>query len=460
MRAWALNLGAWKQDRLLQRVVRNSSYLLASNAISAVLSILTASLLGASGFGVLGAITDFTANINRLFSFRMGDVVIKYAGEFQVRGEKPRAAAVVKAAALTEAASSVLAFLVLLALAPLGARLFTEDIQMAPLIGLYGLSILANITAETSTAVLQLGNHYRSQALVNLVQSLITAGLIVYAYLNQAGILAILMAYLVGKAILGLSPMVLALYWLPRMYGPNWWKAPFSLLPPRRELVSYATSTNLHGTLNMIGRDSEILWINLFLSPTVGGYYKVAKAIVNVLVMPIQPFITTTFPEITRTIAAREWERLKNLLKRVTALSAAWTGAVALGLLLFGLPVLFGEWSLFGRTFSLYDLEYLPAYPVILILVLGYGVPNILFWNRSVLLAFGLPEYALKVGFWTTLAKTILTILLVPASGYLMEAGLLAAYFIVSIALLVWRGLVEIRRSEKAEKQDLKTVRV
>jgi O-antigen/teichoic acid export membrane protein len=457
MKSWALSLGAWKQDRLLHRVVRNSSYLLVSNTLSAVLSILTARLLGASGFGVLGAITDFTANINRLFSFRMGDVVIKYAGEFQVKGEKRRSAAVVKAAALTEAASSVLAFLVLLVLAPLGARLFTEDVRMAPLIALYGLSILTNITTETSTAVLQLGNHYRSQALVNLAQSVITAGLIVYAYLHQAGILAILGAYLVGKAILGLSPMVLAIYWLPRMYGRDWWKASFSLLPPRRELVRYAMSTNLHGTLNMIGRDSEILWINLFLSPTVGGYYKVAKAIVNVLVMPIQPFIATTFPEITRTIAASQWERLKGLLKRITILSAAWTGAVALGLIVFGRPVLFGEWTLFGQTFSLYQAEYLPAYPVILILVLGYGVPNILFWNRSMLLAFGLPEYALKVGFWTTLAKTLLTILLVPAAGYLMEASLLSAYFIVSIALLVWRGLTELR---KAEKQDLRTVPV
>jgi len=457
MRVWALNLKAWKQDHLLHRVVRNSSYLLVGNTISAVLSILTARLLGVAGFGVLGAITDFTANINRLFSFRMGDVVIKYAGEFQVKGEKPRAAAIVKVAALTEAASSVLAFLLLLALAPLGARLFTHDVNMAPLIAMYGLSILANITTETSTAVLQLGNHYRSQAVVNLVQSVITAGLIVIAYLNQAGILAILGAYLVGKAILGLSPMILAIYWLPRMYGRDWWKASFNLLPPRRELARFAISTNLHGTLNMIGRDSEVLWVNLFLSPTVGGYYKVAKAIVNVLVMPIQPFIATTFPEITRAIAARQWERLKSLLKRITALSAAWTGAVALGLVLVGVPVLFGEWSLFGHTFSLYQAEFLPAYPVILILVLGYGVPNVLFWNRSVLLAFGLPEYALKVGFWTTLVKTILTILLVRGSGYLMEASLLAAYFIISIALLVWRGWVELRR---AEKQDLKVVTV
>jgi hypothetical protein len=39
----------WRQDRLLSRVLRNSSYLFASNAIGAVLSIVTANLLGWPG---------------------------------------------------------------------------------------------------------------------------------------------------------------------------------------------------------------------------------------------------------------------------------------------------------------------------------------------------------------------------------------------------------------------------
>ncbi|MEM5774882.1 MAG: hypothetical protein AAGU05_07750, partial [Anaerolineaceae bacterium] len=59
---------SWTQDHLLRRVVRNSTYLFASNVISAILSIVTANLLGVAVFGTLGIITGFVANINRLLS--------------------------------------------------------------------------------------------------------------------------------------------------------------------------------------------------------------------------------------------------------------------------------------------------------------------------------------------------------------------------------------------------------
>ncbi|MRR52729.1 MAG: hypothetical protein EG825_17800, partial [Rhodocyclaceae bacterium] len=78
---------SWTQDRLLRRVVRNSTYLFASNVIAAVLSIVTANLLGVALFGLLGIITGFVANVNRLLSFRMGDVVVKYMGEALAHGE-------------------------------------------------------------------------------------------------------------------------------------------------------------------------------------------------------------------------------------------------------------------------------------------------------------------------------------------------------------------------------------
>jgi O-antigen/teichoic acid export membrane protein len=450
MKLPALRLDAWRQDRLLGRVVRNSGYLLASNVVSAVLSILAARLLGSALFGALGAITDFASNANRLFSFRMGDLVVKYAGEYQVSGENAKAGALIKAAGLAEALSSVLAFALVILLAPLGAALFAKDVGMASLIRLYAFSLLAGITVETSTAVLQVGNHYRSQAALNLAQSIITALIIVYAYVTRQGILVVVLAYLVGKIILGLTPMLLSLYWLPRMFGRGWWRAPFSILPPRRELVRYAVSTNLHGTVTMLGRDSEILWINLFLSTTVGGYYKVARALINVLVTPIQPFIATTFPEITRTIAARHWPQLRSLLGRVSAIAAAWTVAVAAGLLALGRPVLFSSWTILGRSISIYTPEYLPALPVLFILVAGYAFPNILFWNRSVLLAFGLPDYALKVTVWTTLVKVALTVLLVPRLGYLTEAFIFAAYLAANALLLWQRGRKEIRLGESA----------
>jgi O-antigen/teichoic acid export membrane protein len=268
-------------------------------------------------------------------------------------------------------------------------------------------------------------------------------------YMTGGGLVMVIWAYLVGKIILGLGPIVVALYWLPRVLGSEWLRAPLALLPPRRELFRFAISTNFSGTINQIARDSEATWVAVFFRSTaVAGYYKTALAIITLIVMPINPFISTTYPEITRAFASRSWAQLRSLLQRVSLIAAGWTAAVALGLLLLGRQVLFQSWTIFGHSFHIYRAEFLPAFPVLLVLLLGFGTANILFWNRPLLLAQGLADYSLKVSFWAMLAKVALAFVLLPWAGYLAEAALLSGYFVVTVGLMVWRGLREIDRAE------------
>ena len=106
-----------KKDKLLRKVLTNTSYLLSSNVLSMglsmVQSILAGRLLGVAGLGVIGTITTFASTLNRVFSFRMNELVVKYFGEASVKNENERAAAVIKAAALSEAGSAVLSFIIL-----------------------------------------------------------------------------------------------------------------------------------------------------------------------------------------------------------------------------------------------------------------------------------------------------------------------------------------------------------
>ena len=442
--------GRWIKDRLLGKVVKNSTYLFASNAISAILSIVTANLLGVSNFGVLGLVIGFVSDVNRLFSFRMGEVIVRYVGEALEHQNRERAAAVIKAAALAEAATSLLAFGVLVLLAPLGARLFIKDTAVVPLILLYGITILGSLIAETSNGILQVSGHFRSQAVLNLIQAVVTAALIILAAVQKSGVLAVLWAYLAGKLIIGLGPAVLAWRHLPGLLGSDWLRVPFKHLPPLRELLRYAIATNFSGTINMIARDSEVMWVGFFFTSVEAGYFKMALSIVNLMIMPITPFISTTFPEITRSVASRSWQRLRSLLRRVSIIAAGWTAAVVLGLLLLGRQLLFEPlFTLAGHTFQLYTADYLPAMPVLFILLIGFGIANILFWNRPLLLALGQPEYSLKVGFWCMLVKVLLAVILLPAAGYLTEAALLSGYFLISVSWMVWRGLKTLRQVEQ-----------
>ena len=448
-----LNLKTWGKDVVLKKVIGNSAYLFGSQVISAILSILTANLLGVASFGELGVVISFVTNINRLLSFRMRDFVVRYMGGFLAHDKRKEAAAVVKASALVELATAVLAYLVLVILSGWGASNFVKDTATRPLFIIYGITILANVMAETATGALQVTGHFRSQALLNLFQSLVTAGLFGVVAFRQGGIYEVMLVYLAGKMILGIGPVFLALYWLPNSLGQRWWRTPLSgNLPDKKPMIRFALNSNFSSIVTILARDSEVLWVSYFFDTTVAGYFKVALAVINLMVMPITPFISTSFPEITRHVAKKQWGRLKALLRRVTIISGVWTGAVIAGLLLLGRQLLFSPWTLFGRTIYIYESGYAPAYTVLLILLVGYGMANIFFWDRSLLLSFGKAELPLRVSFFAMLGKVGLAFLLVPLLGYLAEAALFSAYFVVSVGVLVIQGLAEIRARSQLQQ--------
>ncbi len=434
-----------RSDALLQRVLKNSGYLFSSSSLVLLLamvqSILSGRLLGAAELGVLGAITAFASTINRLFSFRMGDLVVKYLGVYLPQNEKQRAAAIIKIAALTEAASSVLAFALLMGFAPLGARLFAKDLSYVPLFRIYGISILGSLMAETATGVLQSTERFKHQAWINLGQSLLTAGLILSAFLFNGGLGWVVMAYLVGKVVLGSLPVLMAWRSLDSHLGAGWWRAPLTGLPPWKELVHFAVTSNLSATVNMLVRDSEILWVALFLNPTAAGYYKVAIAISSLIPLPVAPFTSATYPEISRSTAANAWQQLWRLIRRVSLLSTAITAAIALFLVLFGkVLILF------------YGPEFLPTYPALLVLLVGYAFSNLIFWNRPLLLALNLPGYPFWVTLFSGTLKILLTLIIIPMFGIIGAASLLTGYFILSGTLMAARGLRQLQINTKLER--------
>lgn len=440
-------LERWREDRLLRTVVRNSSYLFSANTISMGLvslqGLLSAALLNVGDYGLLGMIIVYASNINRLLSFRMNELVIKYAGQALAEDNRQRAAAVIKTAAISEAFTSLTAYGVLILTARLAAVYIIKDERAAAWIVLYGLALLANLVTETSMAVLQLGSHFRTLALLNLSQNVLTAGWIGTVFVLRGGLFDVLMAYLAGKFLYGLGLMIAALYWMPQLAGRDWWRTPLSVLSGKKELARFALSTNLSQTVNMLIRDNEVLWVGYFLSPVEAGYYKFALAIMNVIVLPISPFIQTTFPEINRAVTLQIWGRLRSLLRRTSLIAAGWSIVAGVGMLVFG-PLLL-------RLFK--SGAYLPAFPVILVLFAGFSFANLFYWNRPLLLALGNPNYPLVITFLVGFIKTVLMFLLVRPFGVMMQAILMSGYFIISIALIVVKGLRQVYYLEKTTEQ-------
>lgn len=444
---WGLEvLQRFLSHPLLKRVIRNTGYLFSAQTISAALSmaqgILAARLLGPVGLGHVGLITLFSSNLNRLTSFRMSELVISYVGKFEADQDHVGAAATFKAAALTELSGSIVAFLLILILAPLGASVFSHDPALAGLYAFYGISVIANLIAESSTGMLQYSNRFTWIAYIMVGQSVITLALIAWAFLSGGGLSAVVGAYLIGKVVLAVSLTILALWQAAQRWGGGWWKAPLlSLQGERRGLVRFAISTNISGTLNLVTRDSDELWLGAFTSPLQAGYYKIAKAILNVILIPVSPLIQTTYKEVATEIANRRWVNVRYLLRSGSLISSAWTVPASLGL------VVLGRWVV-----SLYGSNFLPvSYQCLLIMLVGGAAVNIFYWNRSVLLPLNLPEYPTKVHFIGAVLKVFGIILLVPGLGALGMSALLSGFFLFTSLTLVIKALRTIRLAESAQ---------
>lgn len=417
---------------LIRRVVKNSAYLFSATGVSAALSmlqgILAARLLGVEQFGVLGAITLFTSVINKLISFRMNELVIKYVGDYTARNDTRRAAAVYKVASLTEAVSSLIAFALFVVLAPLGAQLFAKNPATRDWFLIYGVIILGNLFFESSLGLLQYFDQFSRIAKIQIAQSAFTLFLIVIVFLLRGGVIEVLVAYMLGKILYAGLISAYALLEAHRQWGRGWWRARLSLLKDqRRDLARFAISTNLSASINLVNKDSELLWVSALRTPVEAGYYKLALALANIALLPVAPLPQATYPELSRESAQGNWDNVRYVLRQGSRLGFLYTSMVVAGL------IFLGNWVI--RTF--YGAEFLPAYPALIIMLFGFLIANTFYWNRTALLALNRPDYPTKVNLSAALVKIVLALLLIPRYGYIASAGLLAGYYAFSIGLNV-----------------------
>lgn len=432
------------ENELIRRIVTNSGYLFSATGVSAAMgflqSILAGRLLGPATFGMLGALTAFTSVVNRFASFRMNELVVRYVGHYQENDDPQRAAAVFKAAGVLEISSSFVAFFLVFTLAPLGARYFAHDVDLAFWFRVYGSIVLANMIYESATGLLQIFDRFRTIAMINVAQSAVTLLLIALAFISKAGINSVVIAYMSGKALGSLSISAFALIEARRAWGADWWRTPLGILKSElRSLITFAVSTNLSSTISLMAKDSEVLWVSAFLGTQPAGYYKTALALTGLIQLPVSPLPKTTFPELTREIARKNWENVRYILRQGTRLAAAYSVPVTLGL------VLFGKWVI-RLT---YGPEYLPTYEPLVILLVGFTFVNILYWNRVALLSLARPVFPTLVNLTGMILKVSCIFLLVPRWGYLAFAGLLSGYYIFTVGIAAARVILDLRsRSE------------
>ncbi len=123
-------------------------------------------------------------------------------------------------------------------------------------------------------------------------------------------------------------------------------------------------------------------------------------------------------------------------------MALAYSALAGIFLLIFGRPLI----AFF------YTPEFLPAYPALLILMVGLLVANTFYWNRIALLSLGLADYPAKVNSIAAVLKAIGLFTIVPIFGYLGSAALLSSYYIFSISINVRKTFSELKMRQSRDR--------
>jgi O-antigen/teichoic acid export membrane protein len=436
------------KNETIRRIVENASYLVSAQGVSILIGlvqpVLVLNMIGPAEWALIKNIQAFANNANRITSFRINEMVVSYFRSYEEQGQRDKAIAVYKLAGILEMLGAVLAFVLIWLLAPWGSAFFGKAPDTQPLWMLFGTVVLLNFLLDSSKGLLQALNLFPVNALINASQSVITFLLVVLVYFTREGsLLDIFMVYYLAKAFGALAYTAIGLKTAFKNWGSGWWRTPLNVLRgDLRGILNFSFNTNLTSTISLVTRDSESLWVSSILGLEAAGYYAFALNIAKQLQSPILSLANTAYPELSREIAHKRWEETKEILRRISRLGIVYSLPIIGLLLLAGKAVI--SWVL---------PDWLPAYPLMLILVLGFSFESGLIWNRVTLLALKRATFPTIINLVGLALKVAVIFLLVDQYGEAAFAWAMVAYMVLTVGGTALRAVVDINRREQIDSQ-------
>jgi O-antigen/teichoic acid export membrane protein len=403
--------------RRLSHLLADSGRVLSANVVGGALallqSVVVTGALGIEQYAVFVLVVGSVTVINQLTSFRMNEFVVRYVSAALATGETREAAAALKFALVGEGLASVVAFVLIRAAAPLIAGMLLEDTTLAPLVAVYGLTILTNLIAETTLGTLQAFEQFRTQAVLTVTARALPLMTIVVAVLQGGDLLAIVQAAVIGNALSALLSASLMLREARRRLFPGWWRvSPQHVCGGWRSAASFALSTNAGATLSVLTKDADVVWLGLLRPAAEAAYYRIGFQVAAAALMPLAPLAQTLYPEMSRAAAERQWTYVRNLLRRSTRLTLLYVVPTVVALAAASpwlIEALFGE-------------EFRPAVGVLVALLPGLAMSNVFVWSRPALLSLHQAPFTVRVNLIAAAVKLIGIATILPRWGHVGNA--------------------------------------
>jgi O-antigen/teichoic acid export membrane protein len=406
------------QDEYSKDFMKDSSWLFGRNVITALIAlfqgIVIARWLKVENYGLLALIFTYVEIVNQIIDFRVYEAATKYISEFLVTERKGECLASIKLFFIIDIISGITAFIVVYLTAYLSAKYIVHRPDIAGLIAIYALSLLFNTARGTSSAILGIFNkfnwisvHTVSVAIVRLVM------IILLILVLKPDVGSVVIAYVITDFFGGFSLVFLSLIPVKeKLWGFKDHSSVGLLRHRYKELRSFLLNTNANELLTLITKNIDILFLGYFRTPLEVGYYRLAKTLVGTLSLISEPFYTIIYPALTKMWIKREFEKIRDTMKKVTFF---------LGTALVFVSITIAVLAPFIIRLIV-GAEYLPAVIAVRIMIWGHVIAGAFVWVRPLLLAAGKPNIPTLANLVCAFITVTFSVLFVPAYGHIGSA--------------------------------------
>ena len=416
------------------RILANTGWLLGGKGVGAVLSLaylaIVTRTLGVADFGRFALVLSAANVIKTLVSFDSWQIVVRYGQPHLTADNGDALNRVLRFCILIDLASAVAGGLI----AAVIILLFGDLLGIGPDMGwqVWAFCMVMMITIRSSpTGILRLFDRFDSAA---FAETMIPVGRMIGAAVALAvmpDISGFLIAWAFAELLCAISYWHLALKVGRGRIGS--WRAGRAL-DARTEnpgIVGFLTATNLQTSLSSIGQQVAVLIVGGFVGPAGAGLYRLANQLANSLTKISSLLSRSIFVELSRTNSHGK-EALSALFRRTNRLALV-AGAVIIGLIVtIGHPLLD---LIAGKDF-------LPAYPLLLMLGVAACIDLIGVSYRPLLMATDRAGLSLRITFVSTLLLLGAQAALLPLYG---TKGAAMANIAASLAGFAMMGLASRR---------------
>jgi O-antigen/teichoic acid export membrane protein len=412
------------------RILRNTGWLLGGKGVGAVLSLVYLAIvtrtLGVADFGRFALVLSAATVIRAITSFDSWQIIVRYGQTHLATGNANALNRVLRFCILIDLASAAVGGLI----AAIIILVFGNLLALPPGMGLAAwlFCMVMMITIRSSPmGILRLFDRFDSAA---FAETMIPVGRMIGSLAALAwmpSITGFLIAWGVAELL-----CALAYWWLALKEGRGrigqWTEG--RAMDARAEnpgIIGFLTATNLQTSLSSMGQQVAVLIVGLFVGPVGAGLYRLANQLANSLTKISGLLSRSIFVELSRS-GSQGGEALGALFRRTNRLALV-AGAVIIALILIiGHPLL---GLVAGRDF-------LPAYPLLLLLGIAACIDLIGVSYRPLLMATDRAGLSLRITFISTALLLGMQAALLPLYGTI---GAASANIVAAIAGFVMMGL-------------------